>query len=66
MDVLHLPDLEVFGDISYAVTNSHQFRRIAPATAVRFRAYIEPPLIRAFRLAKIDGRPCAQPHFTVA
>ncbi|KAI9919562.1 hypothetical protein PsorP6_017708 [Peronosclerospora sorghi] len=65
MNVLYVPDLEVFGKICLAIANSEQFARFGPLVAARLNENIEPPLVRAFLLDRINGRPLAQPQFTV-
>lgn len=65
MDVLHVPDLEVFGNICLALLRSVQFGRTDPVKAAKFGIDCEPPLVRGFLLDRIDGRPLAQPQFTL-
>ncbi|RLN53810.1 hypothetical protein BBJ28_00008230 [Nothophytophthora sp. Chile5] len=61
LNVIFLPDLEVYGDICLAIMNSEQFHR----EAASYHTHIEPPLVHAFLLDRIDGRPRAQRHFTL-
>ncbi|KAG9407661.1 hypothetical protein AC1031_002380 [Aphanomyces cochlioides] len=68
LSVLHMPDFETFCRIDVAVRRSPQFRRISAAIAQVFglQAFVDqPPLVRAFLLDRLNGRPNFVGGFTL-
>ncbi|CAK4624283.1 unnamed protein product [Aphanomyces euteiches] len=71
LSVFYLPDFATFGRLHEAVRNSLQFRRYGRVEAriksananVPFRE--QPPLVKAFLLDKVNGRPDPFEGFTV-
>ncbi|EGZ10731.1 hypothetical protein PHYSODRAFT_304510 [Phytophthora sojae] len=65
IDVLSLPDLEVYGDVTFALISSLQFRRRGATSAADDGVPVESQLVCAFILDRIKGRPQAQRHLTM-